>query len=128
MKDVINTKLREIFESTPESEEMLYIGELDNIDYYSLFCKAASKNKLYKLFGNDVCAFNYKNDDCDSVLFLFFIPINSEECGSKNIAEKIMDIVKKTEECFITLDYVVSTEIKEDKFIYVTIVKNITTN
>ena len=123
IKDV-NTRLREIFESTIDSD-LQYDDKIENMDYYSLFCKAASSDKLYKLYGNDVCAFNYDNNGNDSVMFLFFLPINSEDTGTKNIAERVMDVIKKVEQCFITLDYASSIEVKEDKFIYIVIVKNV---
>jgi len=124
MEEHINRRLKEIFESTVESG-LTYDGPLNHMDYYSLFCKAASQEKLYKLMGTDICMFNYIHEDKDSVLLVFFIPVNSEETGAKNVAEKVMKVVKETEECFITLDYVRSEEVKEDKFIYIIAIKNI---
>ena len=124
MEEHINRKLKEVFETTVEGS-IEYDGGLNHIDYYKLFCKAASQEKLYKLMGTDLCMFNYKHEDKDSVLIVFFIPITSEDYGAKNVAERVMQIVKETEECFVTLDYVRSEEIKEDKFIYVIAIKYI---
>lgn len=120
----VNEKLKDIFEATVESG-IEYTGSLENIDYYSLFCKAASKEKLYKILGNNLCMFNYKYNDKDAVMLIFFIPINTEETGAKNIAERVMEIVEKVETCFVTLDYLKSQEVKEDKFLYVIVIKNI---
>lgn len=118
----IQDKLREVFEATVESG-IKYDGTINDIKYYDLFCKAASKDKLYKLMGNNLCMFNcqYKNED--AVMMIFFIPINTEDTGVKNIAERVMQVVEETETCFITLDYIKSEEVKEDKFIYITVVK-----
>jgi len=123
-KTDVKDRLKEIFESTVESG-IKYDGPTDNLDYYSLFCKAAAKEKLYKMIGNNLCMFNCKFDDKDSVMLIFFIPINSEETGAKNVAERVMEVVEKVETCFVTLDYLKSQEVKEDKFIYVIAIKTI---
>jgi hypothetical protein len=123
-KDKQIDRLKEIFENTVESG-LLYDGKYENIGYYNLFCKAASKEKLYKIAGNDLCMFNciYKRDD--SVLMIFYIPINSNDSGAKNVAERVMEVVEIVENCFVTLDYMKSEEVKEDKFVYVTAIKKI---
>ena len=36
-----------------------------------------------------------------------------------------MRIVGEIEECFTTLDYIKSEEVKEDKFVYITVVKKV---
>lgn len=115
-------KLKEVFESTIESD-LKYDGKIENIHYYELFCKAASKRKVFKLLGNDVCMTNYTYEGKDSILIVFFIPINSKETGAKTIAERVMQVVEEVETCFVTLDYLNSEEIKEDKFVYVSAVK-----
>ena len=117
-------RLKEIFEATVESD-IKYDGSIENIDYYSLFCKAASKEKLYRIMGNNVCMFNCKYNDKDSILIVFFIPINTEETGAKNVAERVMEIVEEIELCFVTLDYLKSQEVKEDKFVYITAIKRV---
>jgi hypothetical protein len=68
--------------------------------------------------------FNYTHEKTDSILIIFSIP-NGEESSTKFIADKVMDIVELGESVFITLDYIKSKEIKDDKFIYVTIVKKL---
>jgi len=117
-------RLKELFESVVESD-LNYSGSFDNIDYYRLFCKAAAKEEIYKLMGNDLCLFNCKYDNEDAVMMIFFIPINEKNFGVKNIAEKVIQIVEVIEEAFITIDYLKSDEIKEDKFIYVVGIKKI---
>jgi len=121
----IEEKLKEIFESTIESG-IKCEGSLESLDYYELFCKAAAQDQLFKLMGNNVCMFNYKKDNKDSVMMIFSIPINSpEESASKNVADRVMEIVRETEKCFITLDEIQSKEVKEDKFIYITAIKKL---
>ncbi len=117
-------RLKEIFETTIEAE-IRYDDSIENINYYKLFCKAGSHDQLYKFMGNDLCMFNCNYNDKDAAIMIFYIPINSEESGVKNIAEKIIKIVEVMEESFITIDYLKSQEIKEDKFIYVVGIKNI---
>ncbi len=120
----VKEKLKEVFENTIDTG-IKYEGSIENPEYYNLFCKAASKDQLYKLMGNNLCMFNccYNNDD--SVMIIFSIPINSQESGAKNIAERVMEVIVGVEDCFVTLDHVKSEEIKEDKFVYVTAIKKI---
>lgn len=117
-------KLKELYETTVESG-MHFEEPLDKIDYYSLFCKAASKDKLYKVLGNNVCMFTCEYQGSDAVLMVFFMPINTEDNGAKNVAERVMEVVEVAESCFITLDHLSSNEVKEDKFIYITIIKKV---
>ena len=121
----IEERLKEIFESTIESG-IKYEGTLESLDYYELFCKAAAQDQLFKLMGNNVCMFNYKKENQDAVMMIFSIPINSpEESGSKNVADRVMEVVRETEKCFITLDDIQSKEVKEDKFVYITAIKKL---
>jgi hypothetical protein len=122
LMDYIRVKLKEVFESVLESEHK-YEGSVKNINYIDLFYKAASKRNLFKLMGSDVCMFSCNFEDKDAVLMVFYIPINSEDTGAKNIAERVMQVVEEVEGCFITLDYLNSEEVKEDKFVYVVAVK-----
>lgn len=117
-------KLKSIFENTVESS-LKYEGKVKNIEYYSLFCKAAAENQLHKIMGNNVCMFNYCYKGNDSIIMLFSLPINVDEMGAKTVAERVMKVVTTIEECFITLDYVRSEEIQEDRFVYITAVKKI---
>jgi hypothetical protein len=120
----VNDRLKEIFETTIESG-IKYEGSHATPEYYNLFCKAAANNQLYKIMGNNVCMFNYSYEDSDSVMILFSLPINSDETGAKNIAERVMEVITGVERCFTTTDYVKSEEVKEDKFIYITVIKKV---
>lgn len=120
----VKERLKEIFETTIESGSK-YDGNCEKIDYYSLFCKSASQDTLYKIMGNNVCMFNCRYKDRDSVVIVFFIAINQEESNAKNVAERIIEVIEGLEETFTTLDFVKSEEVKEDKFIYITAVKKI---
>jgi hypothetical protein len=120
----VKDRLKEIFETTVESG-IKYEGSHTSPEYYNLFCKAAAKEQLYRIMGNNVCMFNYSYNESDSVMILFSIPVNSNETGAKNIAERVMEVIAGVEECFITTDYVKSEEVKEDKFIYITVIKKV---
>jgi len=120
----VKERLKEIFENTLEIG-IKYEGTVENPDYYTLFCKAASKDQLYKLMGNNLCMFNCSYADEDAVMMIFSIPINSKESGAKNVAERVMEVIGGIERCFVTLDHVKSEEVKEDKFVYVTAIKKI---
>ena len=67
-------RLNELFERTIESDDLKYDGKLTDIDYFGLFCKATSKDKLFKMLGCNLCIFNYIHDEDDSVLFIYSIP------------------------------------------------------
>ena len=123
MSDV-KERLKEIFETTIDSG-LKYEGTFNSPDYYNLFCKAASNQNLYKILGNNICMFNCLYEGADSVMMLFSIPVNSSESGAKNIAERVIEIIAAVEECFVTSDYMKSEEIKEDKFVYITVIKKI---
>jgi len=119
----VKERLKEIFETTIESG-IKYDGSVDKPEYYSLFCKAAANDQLYQLMGNNLCMFNCQMEGKEVVMMLFSIPINSsEEAGAKNVAERVMEVVESSEECFITLDDVKTEPVQEDKFVYVTVVK-----
>lgn len=120
----VKGRLIEIFEGTVEHGEV-YDGPCDNPEYYNLFCKAASKDQLFKLMNNNLCMFNCKYQNEDAVMMIFSIAMNTGESGAKNIAERVMRVITEIEGCFITLDYVKSEEVKEDKFIYIIAVKKV---
>lgn len=120
----VRERLKEVFENTIDIG-IKYEGVLETPDYYTLFCKAASKDQLYKLMGNNLCMFNCSYDDEDAVMMIFSIPINSQDSGAKNIAERVMEVIGGIERCFVTLDHVKSEEVKEDKFVYVSAIKKV---
>lgn len=123
----INDKLKEVFETTIEGG-LRYEGSIKKINYYNLFCKAAAEDQLYKVYSNNFCMFNCYYNQEESILMIFTVPINSgEDSGIKHVAEEVMKIVKKLENCFITLDYLNANEVSEDKFIYIIAVKRIET-
>jgi hypothetical protein len=122
--EYVKDKLKEIFDNTVDSG-ITHDGTHDSPEYYSLFCKAASKDQLFKLMGNNLCMFNCKYNNEDAVMMIFSIPINAQESGAKNIAERVMRILGEIEECFTTLDFVKSEEVKEDKFVYIVAVKKL---
>ena len=120
----VKERLKEIYETTIESG-LKYEGKHDVVEYYNLSCQAGKGDQLYLVNSNNVCMFNYSFDGVDSVMMLFSIPINTKETGAKNIAERVMEIIAMIENCFTTTDYVKSEEVKEDKFVYITIVKKV---
>ena len=119
------SRYREIFNRTLESE-LSYSGDVSTIDYYDLFCKAASKEHLYCIDSKNLCMFNYDYEGKEAVLIIVSIPINTDT-KVKDVAEHVMDVVSILEECFIKLEVLKSEEVKEDKFVYVTAVKIIET-
>ena len=121
------TRINEIFSSTIDSD-LSYSGPLTEMNYYNLLFKATTENKLYKMFSCNLCMFNYKYEGVDSVLILFAIPVsvNTEVVAdSKHFSERMMDILKILEECFITLDFIHSQDVKEEKFIYLVAIKKL---
>ena len=124
MNKKLEQKFKETYEGTLELVDLQYTKGLKNIDYFGLFCKATAQEKLYTFLGLNTCMFNYTYEKEDSVLIIFSIP-NGEDSSTKYVADKVMDIVELCESVFITTDYIKSKEIKDDKFIYVTIIKKL---
>jgi len=122
--EYVREKLKEIFENTIEVG-IKYDGSYKNPDCCNLLYKAAAKDQLFKLMNNNLCMVNCKMDGDDAVMMIFSIPINDGDSGAKNIAERVMRIIGEVEECFTTLDYVKSEEVKEDRFVYIVTVKKI---
>jgi hypothetical protein len=122
MNKKIEQKFRDIYEKTLENVDLQYLGNLKNIDYFGLFCKATAQDKLYRFLGLNTCMFNYIHEKEESVMIIFSIP-NGEESTTKFVADKVMDIVELCESVFVTVDFIKSKEIKDDKFIYVTVIK-----
>lgn len=116
-------KLRENFDKTLDSGPR-YNGSLEDMDYYAMMCKAASGEAFFKMKGSNVSMFNLEYDDTDAVMVLFSVPMHVGE-GGKHISERVMDIVKAVEECFTTVDFTHSREVKEDKFVYLTFIKKL---
>lgn len=127
MTKQIEQKFKDVIDLAVEVDDLRYTGELKNMDYFGLFCKATARDKLYKFIGLNTCIFNYILDDQDSIMIIFSIP-NGEESSTKDVADKVMEIVDLMEHLFTTIDYIESTEIKEDKFIYTTIIKKLNVN
>jgi len=117
-------RLKEIYETTIESG-LKYEGNHTAIEYFELSCKATKYDNMFSILGNTLCMFNYSFEGVDAVMMLFTMPINSTETGAKNIAERVMQVIAVVEDCFVTTNYVKSEEVKEDKFVYITVVKNV---
>jgi len=117
-------KLLALFEKCKDSGDLVE-GKIEDINYFNLMSRAGTSGKLETWGDMHVCAYKYDFLRKPSILMIISIPINSakESCTSKNIAERIMEIVKDSELCFTTLDFNTSTEIKKEKFIYITLVK-----
>ena len=115
--------LIERYESTIESG-VKFEGNIDEIDYFKTFSKADTKKQMFKMHGCNCVMLNYKDD---SVLIIFAIPIRSAVEGDENkhISERLMEIVKNIEDVFINVDSMKASEVKEDKIIYLTVVKKV---
>lgn len=115
-------RLKQIFETTVDSG-LKHIGHIDELDFYSLLCQSTANNKIYKILNCNMLMFNYEFKNEDSVLIIFSIPLTNNE--NKHVSEKIMDILKLVEDCFVTVDFMDLKNSKEDKFFYLTIVKSL---
>ncbi len=116
-------KIVELYNNTLKNGNM-YNGDLENINFFSLICNA-KEDQLFKIGPCNGCVFKYKYEGKNSVLFIFSMPINlnSDNGETKHISERVIDIVRILEECFITIDYLNSVESREEKFVYITAVK-----
>lgn len=120
-------RLTELFEQT-EGEGEKYDGIFTDLNYFNLVSRAAANNALYEIDNNNVCMYKCKYEDYDSIMMIFSIPMNKDIKGGAHITERIMDVIKNVEDCFVTTSYMNSLEVKDDKFVYVTIIKKIGEN
>ena len=116
-------RLKQIFESTIDTG-IKHTGNINDLDYYSLLCKSTATNSIFSILNCNVSMFNFEFNKEDSVLMIFSIPITLSN-DSKHISERIMDIIKLVEDCFITIDYMSLKNIKDDKIFYMTVIKNV---
>lgn len=125
-KDIYIQKLDDLYNKTLDSE-IKYDNKLNNIDYFSAICKATSNDLMIKFQGSNLSMFNYRYNNLDAVLMIFSVPLNSDNSDekSKHKTERIMDIIGVLEKYFVTLDFVDCKQVKEEKFIYLTVVKTI---
>ena len=120
-------RLKQIYDNTIESGDY-YSEKIDDIDFYSLLCKATASNNLYKIVGCNLCMFKTLYNESDSILILFSIPVSVNTdvvSDNKHVSERIMEILKIIEDCFITVEYLNAKDIKEEKFVYILVVKKI---
>jgi len=118
-------RLKNIYDETIENGIKIQFNKED-IDYYSLLCKATANDKIYKIFNCNVCAFNCDFEGEDAIVVIFSVPAPSkldDSTDKKHPSEKVMDILKVIEQCFINVDYMSFKEVKEDKFSYITAIK-----
>ena len=72
----VEQRIKDIYEQTI-NDGIIYEGLInDNLDYYNLFCRAAAKEKLYKVRQNNICMFNCNYEESDSIMMIFALPIN----------------------------------------------------
>lgn len=119
-------KIIELFNNTIKSTNV-YDGDLNNINFFTIMCKA-KEDQLFKIGQCNGCMFKYNHEGKPSVLFIFSMPINlNSDNGqdNKHISERVIDIVRILEDCFVTIDYLNSVENREEKFVYITAVKKI---
>ena len=100
------------------------VSDIETINHFFLLIKAGSLDVINKILGCKMCMMNYRYDNDPAILIIFSIPIVSK-IGNKQMADRVMEIVENVEKCFITVDYTNSKEVKDDKFVYITIVKKI---
>jgi len=126
MDDIMKSKTLEVFKETLENDdpELIYEGDVETINHFNLLMKAGSLDVINKILGCNMCMMNYRYDNDPAILIIFSIPIVSK-IGNKQMADRVMEIVENVEKCFITVDYTNSKEVKDDKFVYITIVKKI---
>lgn len=121
-------RLKEIYEETLETG-LNFTGDIEEIDYYSLLCKSLSENKNTKMFNCNLLSYKCKFQGSDAVFIIYCIPFSNKDDKkdpeNKHMTEKVMDIIAVAEECFINVDHMKFTEVKEDKFSYLLIVKKV---
>jgi hypothetical protein len=121
-------RLMDFFNDAKLDNNVLECINLDEIDYYSTFCKALASNKVFRVMNCSLCLFKYNYYHKDSIIMIFSIPSPSNpeaKDDTRHISQKVMELLKLAEDTFITLDYIDLKDVKEDKFNYLMIIKEI---
>jgi hypothetical protein len=123
------TKFKEMFEMTLESDHD-YLGSLDDINYFGIYCQAAQGDYMRKIFNNDIVMFNIEYEDEDAVLIVVQIPVNINSDdenvkATKFVSNRVMKIIFLAEKCLTQLDVCETTQESEDKFVYIKMIKKI---
>ena len=114
-------KILELFEHT-KTLELSYNGALKDIDHEHLNFKAGESKNLYDILGGTLSLFNHQFNGCDSILMIVSIPVVGKDI-SKQLSERVMEIYKVFEECFVTLDY--SQMVEKKPYMYITVTKKL---
>lgn len=122
-------KFKEMYDMTLESDHD-YLGDLDNINFFGLICRAAQGNFMKKIFNNDIVMFTTRYQDEDAILIVVQIPVNiSDEDESvkatKFVSNRVMKMIFLAETCLTELDVCTTHQENEDKFVYLKIIKKI---
>lgn len=120
-------RLREFFNEAINSARLLS-DNINSIDYFSVIYEGVRDKKGFIILNCNACMFKYKYKDEDSIIIIFQIPSPSNpesKEDSRHISQKVMELLKISEDCFINLDYTDLKEVKEDKFHYLTVIKKL---
>jgi len=122
-------KFKEMFDMTLESDHDYY-GNLEQLNYFGLICKAAQGDYMRKIFNTDIVMFNTVYEDEDAVLIVVQIPVNVNEDDentkvTKFVSNRVMKLIFLAERCLTQLDVCETTQESEDKFVYIKMIKKI---
>jgi hypothetical protein len=122
-------KFKEMFDMTLESDHDYY-GNLEQLNYFGLICKAAQGDYMRKIFNTDIVMFNTEYEDEDAVLIVVQIPVNANEDDentkvTKFVSNRVMKLIFLAERCLTQLDVCETTQESEDKFVYIKMIKKI---
>jgi len=125
-------KFKEMFDATLESDHD-YMGDLENLNYFGLMCKAAQGDYMRKIFNNDIVMFNTEYEDEDAVLIVVQIPLNANEDDesskvTKFVSGRVMKMIFLAEKCLTQLDLCDTDQKSEQKFVYIKMIKKVGDN
>ena len=123
--EFVKEKIKEIMTKTIEQNRVLKCDDIANADHFKMFMGSDPSN-VFKLLGFNCCSYMCTYNDKKSVVVFFSVPIN-EKTTTKTSYEKVIELVKNLEENLITLDYITTKESKEEKQVYLTLIKSVPT-
>ena len=126
MNEFMIEKILQVYTETISSDnpDLKYNVDIDKINHFNVFMKVGSIDAIHKVLGCNVCMLNCEWADDPAIMIIFSIPIVTK-VGNKQMADRVMEIIENIEKTFVTVDYTNSREVKEDKFVYITIIKKI---
>lgn len=120
-------KFRDIAKKINKNKNYLYIEDFDAVDPFDIMVKSEAENNSFIFKNTKTCLYKYLHCDSTGLIIMYVIPKNDikKNKNPRDINDKLISLLKFTEDSLIYLDYTVVIEKLEDKFLYFFMIKNL---